>query len=382
MSAVRDLLSDLVAIDSVNPDLQAGAAGEGVIAGYVVEWLERTGVEVTWQEPAPGRPNVIGRIPGSRGGRSLMLNAHTDTVDLRGMTAPLTARIEGDRLYGRGAYDMKGSLAAILLVAADVAKDPLAGDLIVTAVCDEEYGSIGTQAIVEAYRADAAIVTEPTDLKVCVAHKGFIWFDIETRGVAAHGSLPEVGIDAIAKMGPILSGIAALDVRLGGREPHPLLGTGSIHASTINGGVGLSTYPDRCLLQVERRTVPGESAVAAEAEIAAIMEAVAEADPQFVGSSLPTMTREPFTISPDAPIVCAVRAAAGEVLGQEPPVVGAFGWMDSSILDQAGIPTVIFGPTGAGAHALEEWVSLRSVEHCRDVLLATARSFCGAHDDD
>ncbi|HET9920604.1 MAG TPA: M20/M25/M40 family metallo-hydrolase, partial [Ktedonobacteraceae bacterium] len=256
MSEIIELLRQLVAIDSINPDLVPGGAGEGEIARFVANWLEQAGLEVTIEEAAPQRPNVIAVARGSGGGRSLLLNAHMDTVGVAGMERPHEPYIEENRLYGRGAYDMKGGLAAILVAGAAAKQRDLRGDVIVTAVCDEEYASIGTASVVKNWRADAAIVTEPTELDICVAHKGFCWLDIETTGVAAHGSLPELGVDAIAKMGKVLVALEALDRSLRAAPSHPLLGSGSLHASLIAGGQELSSYPERCLLNVERRTVP------------------------------------------------------------------------------------------------------------------------------
>jgi acetylornithine deacetylase len=176
MSETTELLRQLVAIDSVNPDLVPGGAGEGNIAHFVAAWLERAGLEVAVEEVAPGRPNVIGLARGSGGGRSLMLNAHMDTVGVAGMQRPHDPYIEQNRLYGRGAFDMKGGLAAIMAAGATARQRRLRGDLIVAAVVDEEYASTGTGAPVNRRRAAAAIVTEPTDPDTCIAHKGFAWF--------------------------------------------------------------------------------------------------------------------------------------------------------------------------------------------------------------
>ena len=205
---------ELVAIDSTNPDLVAGGAGEAEIAAFVADWLAEAGLEVELHEAAPGRPNVVGVARGTGGGRSLLLNAHMDTVGVAGMEAPFAPVVQDGRLHGRGAGDMKGSLAAMMLVGAAAVREGFRGDVIVTAVADEEVGSVGTEALVRRTTADAAIVTEPTEEVVAIAHKGFVAFEIETEGVAAHGSRPDLGIDAIAAMGPVLSGIAALDARL------------------------------------------------------------------------------------------------------------------------------------------------------------------------
>jgi acetylornithine deacetylase len=376
MSDLVDLLSRLVAIDSVNPDLDPGGAGEGEIASFVAGWLERAGLEVVLQETAPGRPNVVAAVRGTGGGKSLMLNAHTDTVGYGGMERPLEPSVEGNRLYGRGAFDMKGSLAAIMLAAAELAKNPPRGHVLVTAVTDEEYASLGTQAVVATWRADASIVTEPTGLDLCVAHKGFVWLDVETHGVAAHGSRPDLGVDAIAKMGKVLVGVEQLDRALRAAPAHPLLASGSIHASLIEGGIELSTYPDRCLLQVERRTIPGETADAVEAQLTGIVAGLAASDPDLKATVRRGLVRDPFEVSEDEPIVQIVGKHAAAITGRQPAIAGEAGWMDSAFLAAAGIPTVIFGPDGEGAHAAVEWVNLDHVEQCRQVYLAAAREFC------
>jgi acetylornithine deacetylase len=374
---LADLTARLVAIDSTNPDLVPGGAGEGEIADFVAGWLGEAGLEVAVHEAAPGRPNVVGRVPGRGGGRSLLLNAHLDTVAAGGMERPFAPVLRDGRLHGRGAIDMKASLAAIMFVARAARDLDLGGDLIVTAVADEEYASVGTQEIVERYRADAAIVTEPSGLDLCLAHKGFVWLEVETRGVAAHGSAPDQGVDAIAKMGRVLVGLEDLDRRLRAGPAHALLGTGSVHASLIQGGTELSTYPDACRLQIERRTVPGETALAVEGQIRAILETAAQADPDFKAELWPGLVRDPFMVSDDEAIVETLRRQATRVLDREPAVVGAGGWMDSALLAAAGIPTVVFGPAGDGAHADEEWVDLASAEQCYRILLATVAEFCG-----
>lgn len=376
MSSAHELLSQLVAIDSVNPDLVAGAAGEAEISRFVAGWLREAGLEVTLQEVVPGRPNVIGRVRGTGGGRSLLLNAHMDTVGVAGMAEPHAPWTRDGRLYGRGALDMKGGLAAMLLTAEQIARQPLPGDLIVAAVVDEEYASIGTSALVTNWHADAAIVTEPTDLQICVAHKGFVWVDITASGVAAHGSRPDLGVDAIAKMGHVLVGLEGLDQILRASPGHPLLGTGSLHASLIEGGQERSSYPAACRLAVERRTVPGETTAQVVEQMQAILDRRTAADPATRATLELVMERPSFAISPDAPIVTTLQASIQSIAGVAAELVGAPFWMDSAILSAAGVPTVIFGPRGTGAHAEVEWVELASVERCAGVLTATARRFC------
>ena len=364
MSELAELTAALVAIDSINPSLVADAAGEMELARFVAEWAERAGLDVVLEEAAPGRPNVIVTARGSGGGRSLMLNAHMDTVGVAGMSEPFSGRIEGGRVYGRGACDMKASLAASLLAAVRARGMGLRGDVVVTAVSDEEVASVGTEAVVARHRADFAIVTEPTDERLAIAHRGFVGFEIETEGFAAHGSRPDLGVDAIARMGPILVRLAALAARLNSGVRHPLLGTGSVHASLIEGGQEYSSYPASCLLTGERRTIPGESLAQVEKEVRELLGDVP-------GDARLGISRPPFELARDAPFVEVVRRCAGD-----PEVVGVPFWADSGLLGAAGIPTVLYGPRGEGLHAEVEWVDIASAERCADVYLAVAAEVC------
>jgi acetylornithine deacetylase len=369
------LLADLVAIDSVNPALVPGGAGEAEIAAFVAGWLTDHGLEVEVDEPRPGRPSVVGVARGAGGGPSLMLNAHLDTVGVEGMERPHEPIVRDGRLHGRGAYDMKGGLAAIMTAGAAAAGERLSGDVIVAAVADEEHSSEGVQSVLRRWRADACVVTEPTHLAACVAHRGFAWAQLETHGRAAHGSRPDLGVDAIVGMAPALAGIPALQRRLD-EDPHPLLGPASLHASLISGGQELSSYPERCVLEIERRTLPGESAQDVERELRDLLELARGADPR-VGTELSMgVVREPFEVDPAADIVTTLRAAAAQMLGGEPEIVGHKAWMDAAFIAAAGIPTVVFGPTGEGAHAVQEHVELESVDQVAAVVLETARRFC------
>ena len=280
------------------------------------------------------------------------------------------------RLYGRGAYDMKGGLAAIMLAGAAAAADGgLRGDVIVTAVADEEHASEGVQAVLRRFGADACVVTEPTHLRACVAHKGFVWAELETRGRAAHGSRPDLGVDAIAGMGPVLAGIAALQARLDA-APHPLLGPASLHASLIGGGQELSSYPERCVLGSRAAHAARRAHRRRRGELAGLLARAREADPRLETELRMGLWRDPFEVAPDAEIVRVLRAAGETVLGAAPEVVGDHPWMDAAFTAAAGIPTVVFGPGGAGAHAVEEFGDLRSVEQCAAVLVETARRLC------
>lgn len=265
--SVERLVADLVAIDSVNPTLVPGGAGEAEVMTYTAAWLADAGLDVDVVDAAPGRPSVIGTARGRGGGRSLMLNGHLDTVGVDGMREPHVPHVRDGRLHGRGGYDMKGGVAACMLAAAAAARAELAGDVVVCAVADEEHSSIGMQAVLEQVRADACVVAEPTSLDVVVAHKGFASWEVSASGRAAHGSQPHLGVDAIAAVGPVLVAVGALERSLAGRR-HELLGRGSVHASLIAGGQELSTYPERCVLSIERRTLPGEDAAQLDAELA------------------------------------------------------------------------------------------------------------------
>lgn len=376
-SDLEKLVCELVAIESVNPDLVAAGSGETKLAAFVAQWLRAEGLAVQLAEPVAGRPSVIGVLAGSGGGASLMLNAHMDTVGAGGMKDPFAPMVRDGRIYGRGAYDMKGSLAAIMIAAREAKKLKLHGDVIVAAVADEEVASIGTSAVLKRIEADAAIVTEPTELKLCLAHKGFAWLEVETRGVAAHGSRPDLGVDAVAHMGRILTGVLELDQRLRAGRAHLLLGTGTVHASLIEGGQELSTYPARCVVTLERRTVPGENGATALNEIEHLIAKARKEDPALEATVRLTLERPSSQLGADSFVTEAVERAAVEVLKHQPEVIGVAYWMDMALSNAVGIPTVAFGPSGEGAHADVEWVDLASLETCVQVYLGAAERICG-----
>jgi acetylornithine deacetylase len=376
MDELEQLLSDLVAIDSVNPNLAAGASGEARVAQHIAHWLERAGMDVQILETEPNRPNVVGIAHGTGGGKTLLLNGHMDTVGAGGMPNPHEPVIKEGRLYGRGAYDMKGGLAASMWTMAEVRKLRLRGDVIFTAVIDEEYASLGTQQMARSIRADGAIVAEFTELQLILAHRGFVWLEVETLGRAAHGSRPDLGIDAIAKMGKVLVELENLDQNLRANPTHPLLGSGSLHASLIQGGKELSTYPDRCMLSVERRTLPGETPAKVESEVQDIITNIQRSDPTFQAVLRRGIDRSPLETPEKEGIVRAVQAAAGKVLKRPLPIAGVPFWTDAALLSAAGIPSVLLGPSGSGAHADEEWVDLSSVRTCAELYLKAAVEFC------
>ncbi len=371
--AVIGLLRDLVATDSVNPSLVPGAAGELAIARRVAEEMRAIGLEVHVAEVAPGRPNVVGVLHGDRPGRALMLCGHTDTVGVAGMHRPFEPDVRDGRLYGRGSQDMKGGIAAMLSAARRVAESGglRAGELVVAAVVDEEHSSLGAEALVRSWRADAAVVTEPTGLDVAVAHKGFQWVAVETRGRAAHGSRPQDGRDAILRMGRVLSRLEALEHVLRAGRTHALLGPASLHASLIHGGQELSSYPDRAWLELERRTLPGEPTTVAVAEVDRILGELRALDPEFEADRQAMLARDAYEIDARSSLPADVVDAAKHV-GCSAAVVGMSFWTDAAILGAAGIPAVIFGPGGAGLHSTEEYVLLDDVERCAQALTALA----------
>jgi acetylornithine deacetylase len=371
-------LVEMVQIDSRNPSLTAGAPGEGKMAQYMADHLADLGLAVSVFEPEKGRPNVIGILKGTGGGRSLLLNAHMDTVGFEGMDAPLSAELQDGRLYGRGSQDMKGSLAAMLAAVKALVNSSvqLAGDVIVTAVSDEEYASIGSEDIVKHFSADAAIVTEPTDMALCRAHRGFIWYQVTTHGRAAHGSRYQEGIDANMRMGRFLARLDKLEQALRKRPPHTLAGPPSLHASLLQGGTELSVYAAQCTLKLERRTIPGETAESTQAELAAIIETLAAEDATFQATLQPLFERPPFEVEAHAPIVQVMDQVMAEKLGQRRPHVGATFWTDAAIFAAAGIETALLGPVGAGLHSAVEWVDVQSLNDLAAVLAGVCVEYC------
>lgn len=374
-----ETLTRLVQINSINSTLRPNAPGEREISEYTAARLRDLGLEVETHEPEPGRISVTARLKGSGGGRSLMLNGHYDTVDVDAMAEPFSAAVTDGKLHGRGAFDMKGAVAACM-TAAKAIRDAgvrLRGDVVVAAVADEEYGSLGTADLAKKIKVDGAIVTEPTALKICLAHKGYLWIEVTTHGRAAHGSRFNEGLDANMRMGRFLAELDHLEQALRRRTPHPLVGPPSLHAATLTGGTGLSTYADSCKLVIERRTIPGETEASVMAEINAIIAKLHAADPTFNATAKAFFTRNPFEVPRTAGIVESLGAAAAQVLGAQPEMMGDTPWMDSALLAEQGIETVVFGPTGTGAHAAVEWVDLESVYHTAAVLAETAVRYCG-----
>lgn len=372
-------LQEMVRIESINPGLDPNGSGEGSMAQWLVSTCEALGLEVHLQETAPNRPNVIAHWRGSGDGKSLLLTGHTDTVSVENMSGdPLDGRIENGRLYGRGSYDMKGGLASILGAVAALRESGFtpAGDIWLGFVTDEEYVSIGTDALVREIKADAAILTEPTECRLCIAHKGFAWITINTQGYATHGSLYNDGIDAIAHMGRVLGALETMERTVMPQQSHPLLGRPSVHASLISGGLGLSTYPDAAQLRVEHRLLPHETGDDALRLWNEAVEQLKQVDPKFQAEAVLDVYRPGYEIAPDAPIVETLERAMINVFGKAPAYYGMWAWLDSAILGRAGIPTVILGPGGAGAHGAVEYVLLDDVFACAAAIAEATQEWC------
>lgn len=348
-------------------------------AQVLAETLTAWGFRVDVMDALPGRPNVVARVGGGGGGRSLILNGHLDTVGVEGMVhAPWSPEEREGRLYGRGSTDMKAGVAAMCAAAWRAAASGLAGEVIITAVADEEYESHGTRVLIAAgVRADAAIVTEPTRLAICPAHRGFAWADVTVHGRAAHGSRYDVGIDAITLAGRFLGEVDDHQERVLATRTHPLLGRASVHASTVQGGIGISTYPDRCALSFERRTLPGEHAADFTTELQEAAARVAKRHPAFRADIVPSFSQAPNDVPVSHPIVTAL-ADALRAEGRAAPVEGLSCWTDAALLSAAGIPAICFGPGDiALAHAAEEWVSVEDIHQATSTLTRLITSWCG-----
>ena len=367
----------LIQIDSRNPTLVPDSAGEGECARALASVLDDWGFAVELSETPPGRPNVVARL-GPADTPALMLNGHLDVVGVDGMThEPFAAEVRGNRIYGRGSADMKGGLAAICAAALEGVGSGAKRQILVTAVVDEEYESLGMRALLASgVSADAAIITEPTRLAICPAHRGFAWFDVSLRGRAAQGSRYDIGVDAITHAGLLLAELERLERTRDSGARHPLLGRGSLHASKIHGGVGMSTYPEACDLAIERRTLPGESTEKAMAEIVDACARVKAMHANFDAKVTLTTAQLPSEVPPDAPIVRRLRRAL-ERENVPVRIEGFSAWTDAALLNEAGIPAICFGPGDISmAHAAEEFVPVEEIGLATRVLARVVREWC------
>lgn len=365
-----ELAQQLIRIPSVNPSIAPDEAhGEAAVAAFACEWLSAHGLRAWQEEPAPGRPNAVAELQGEPG-PTLVLCAHLDTVGTAGMTIPaFEPRVDGNRLYGRGSYDMKGAAAAVMCAAAALVGDGMRGRLLLALVSDEEYTSLGADDFVKRHPADACILTEASAGDLILAHKGFVWAEVVTRGRAAHGSRWDLGVSAVGRMGRIIAALERFDQETLRKRTHPLVGPASMHCATVQGGAGLSTYAPDCTLRIERRTLPDESPAQVMQELE---DTIAAAGEQAEITRL--FDRPPLTCDPQSAIARCVRQAAATVAGAVPAEAGVAYWMDAAIFAQAGIPTVNFGPAGAGAHEAIEWVDIDSLVTCARVLRECGRT--------
>jgi acetylornithine deacetylase len=369
----------LVQVDSRNPGLVAGAPGEGEVARALCAVLDSWGFQAALQEVVVGRPNVLARI-GKPGGRSLMFNGHLDVVGVDGMThAPFDGLTRDGRMYGRGATDMKGGVAAMCCAAWKAAQSGLGGEVIIAAVVDEEWQSAGTKGLIErGVRAEACIVTEPTRMAIAPAHKGFTWTEVTFTGRAAHGSRYDVGVDAIRHAGLLLAELDRVEREELVRHTHPLLGHASLHASSISGGSGWSTYPDHCVVEVERRTVPGESPDDAVREMEQAVTRVSAGTPGTRATVRHVFSQWPSDVAVDAPVVRALDRAMRSA-GETVAVDGLSAWTDAALLNAAGIPAICYGPGDISlAHSATEWVAEEELTRAAAVLERLALDWCGA----
>jgi acetylornithine deacetylase/succinyl-diaminopimelate desuccinylase-like protein len=376
---VEELLSDLVRIDSVTPWLIPDGAGEGNIARFIADWLAPLGVEVELEEVEPGRPNLIARLPGTGGGRSLCLNAHSDTVGYANWAdRALVPERRGDRLIGVGVADDKSGCAVGLLALRELASSgsQLRGDVVLACTIDEEGSSIGTTDLVRRHTYDGAMVLEPHDVElVVVEHQGFGWLDIIVHGKPAHGSAPDEGIDAIVHMAQVIDGLAALDMRFKA-QPDPRNGRTVLHTGTIAGGTDYATYPSQAILGIEIGTQPGETMAARVADIEAIFADCRTRLPGFAAEIRIQVERDPFKAEGHEALLAAAHKASTRTLGRPLQEVGLNAWADAALMQAAGIPTILFGPTGSNYHAPDEWVSLTSCVQAVEIVTATTMDFC------
>ena len=369
--SITALAADLIRIPSVNPAIApAEAHGEQAVAGFACEWLNARGVTAWLEEAAPGRPNAVAEVVGGDG-PTLVLCAHLDTVGTDGMTIPpFEPTVRDGRIYGRGSYDMKGAAAACMAAAVALSGTRFPGRLMLALVADEEHASLGAADFVRRHRADGCILTEASAGALVLAHKGFVWADIVTRGRAAHGSRWDLGVSAIGRMGRIIAALERFDQETLRARTHPLVGPASMHCALVRGGSGLSTYAPECRLSVERRTLPGETRDQVLAELESVVKAAGE-----IAEIVPGLDRPPLTCAQDSGIARCVRDAAAAVTGAVPEDRGVAYWMDAALFAAAGIPTVNYGADGAGAHEAVEWADIASLVTCAQVLAECGRRY-------
>ncbi len=376
-----ELLGAMVGIESVTPWLIPTGSGEAKVADFIAAWLAGTGAEIGIVEVEPGRPNVLARLRGTGGVPTLCLNAHSDTVGCDGWPdEALVPRLGGDRMYGLGAADGKAGCAAAMLALASIAESGsrLHGDLLVACVADGEGISIGSEHLARRGGIDAAIVIGPQPThEVVVEHQGFGWIDVITRGVAAHGGEPGVGIDAIVHLAEVITRLHRLDRTVFQEQPSLLNGRRVFHTGTIAGGTDYATYPSLAKVGIGIGTQPGEHLSDRLAEIEAIFAEVARTEPGFSAETVVRLDREPFVAKGHEALQDIVVAAMSAVLGRDPKITGMNAWTDAALMQAAGIPTLLLGSAGGNYHAPGEWASISELVRLSDILERVARAYLG-----
>ena len=376
---VIELISDMVRIESVTPWLIPTGSGEAAVASFIADWLAGTGAEIEIVDVEPGRPNLLARLRGKKPGPTLCLNAHSDTVGYANWPdEALVPRLDGDRLYGLGAADDKGMCAAAMLTLRSLARSggPEKGDLLVACVADEEGISIGSEHLAKMGGIDAAIVIEANGLpEIAVEHQGFGWIDVITHGVAAHGSAPDVGVDAIVHLAEVITRLHRLDTTTFVANPDPMNGRTVFHTGTVVGGTDYATYPNRATLGIEIGTQPGEHLSNRVAEIEAILDEIALTEPGFRGEVVVRLDREPFRAEGHETLLATVSRAVEAVMGEPARLVGVNAWTDAALMQDVGIPTLLMGATGGNFHAPQEWVSVSDVVNLCGILEMAASEF-------
>jgi acetylornithine deacetylase len=377
------LLRNLVALPSVNPmgrDLRGPDVFEHRVTAYLEDFFRGLGVRYERQNIAPQRDNIVAWYEPDRATSTLVFDAHQDTVPTDGMTvAPFGAHVENGRLYGRGACDVKGGMAAMLAAFARVVREKPAGAVRVVMACtaDEEFTFLGVRRLAQTDLTGGqggpvgAVAAEPTQLNIVNAHKGAVRWDLLTAGRSCHSSRPELGVNAVYRMGRLLPLIEAYAEELRATKTHPLLGPATLSVGRIEGGVSVNTVPDRCRIEIDRRLLPGEDADAAAAQLAVYLR-------QRAGDALPFTFGDPWlsapALAPDGSeeLVTRLGAAIDAVVGRHDVMAVPYG-TDAAPLAAAGVPSVVFGPGDIGkAHTCDEWIDLAEVEQAAEILYRTA----------
>ena len=361
-------LTDLVGINSVNPNLSEEGQGERKIAEYIHAHFQKLGLNTDLFEVVNDRCNTTSFLVGKDSNKIILMNGHIDTVGVEGMDSPFVLRQEGDRLYGRGTYDMLAGCAIQMCLADFFAKNESPISLAFTFVCDEEDKSIGMDHLIANFlptlktKPILGIFMEPTEDQIGICHKGYSWYELRVNGVASHGSRPEEGVNAIFPLQYALAELDEINIQLSKEEAHPLLGHATLHPGTIRGGSAYSVIAAEAKLVWERRTLPNEDPKKIQEEVDRVVAAVSDAPGEHKVSVTELFSRP------------ANHTKENEHIGRlqniinRKPYKGMSYWADSALAAGADIPSILFGPAGHGAHAIDEWVSKSSMEFCFESL--------------